>query len=135
MTRLGLPLLLSSAVLAQGMFDLFNGTWSGTTEKGNRLELSTVSSADHHFCLKYGDSVTIDGVYRVTANKGQPHVSFRPEAISESGKSFQTFNLEGWTLQVGQDSRAIIDYQDHKLGLSRFDPESQFLGSTELIRK
>ncbi len=135
LTRLCLVLLLSSMIYAQGMFDLFSGTWSGTTEKGQILELHTESSSAHRFWLKYGESVTIEGVYRVTANKGQPHVSFRPEKISESGKSTENFSLEGWNLKVGQASRAIIDYGDHKLGLSRFDPESQFLGSTELTKK
>jgi hypothetical protein len=117
------------------MFDLFDGTWRGVTEQGQSLELTTVSSSDHHFRLNYGDEIHILGTYRVTANKGQKHVKFKPERISQSNTDTQQFILEGWTLQVGQESLAIIDYHDNKLSIDRFDHESQFLGRSELTKK
>lgn len=123
---------LGASALAQGMFDLPTGTWEGKTDQGKRFSLHTETSADHAFRLEYGTSVVVTGNYRVTATKGQPHVSFTPKTITQNGKILSALTVEGWPLKVGQDSRSILDYQDRNVSLDTFGPEGEYFWRLKL---
>lgn len=122
---------LAGVPLAQGMFDLAEGTWTGKSPQGQRLELHTGSSV-HEFELKYADHWEVRGQYRVTATKGQPHVSFKPTEILEDGQSRRYFELENWPLKVGAESRAILEYSDKCLSMDVFGPEIEFYWRCQL---
>lgn len=123
---------LAGLALAQGMFDLLEGTWAGKTPDGQRLQLHTGSKV-HEFELKYGERWVVRGEYRVTATKGQPHVSFKPTSILEDGHSRKYVEVEKWPLVVGRESRAILDYQDKKLQFDVFGPEIENYWRAELV--
>lgn len=123
---------LTGLALAQGMFDLFEGTWVGKSPAGQRLQLYTGSRV-HDFELKYGEHWVVRGEYRVTATKGQPHVSFKPTSIREDGHSRKYVEVEQWPLVVGRESRAILDYQDKKLQFDVFGPEIENYWRAELV--
>jgi hypothetical protein len=118
--------------LAQGMFDLPEGRWKGTTLSGKTLQLSTQKAQPHHFSLECSPAVKIEGHYRVRANKGQPHVSLIPERILVEHREQASFSLEGWHFWLAQESRAILDYSDSHLNLDSFGQESDFLWRLEL---
>lgn len=122
---------LMVAAWAQGMFDLPDGSWEGRTDQGKRLSLRT--AADHSFRLEYGSSLVVTGQYRVTATKGQPHVSFTPDRITSGGKSVNEFTVEGWPLKVGQDSRSILDFQDKSVSFDTFGPEGEYFWRARLV--
>ena len=125
-------LAVTGLALCQGMFDLFEGSWAGKSPGGHRLQLHTGSKV-HEFELKYGEHWVVRGEYRVTATKGQPHVSFKPTSILEDGQSRKYLEIEKWPLKVGAESRAILDYQDKKLQVDVFGPEIENYWRAELI--
>ena len=127
-----LLIALTGIVLAQGMFDLFEGTWVGKSPAGQRMQLHTGSKV-HEFQLDYGEHWVVRGEYRVTATKGQPHVSFKPTSILEDGESRKYFELEKWPLKVGAESRAIFDSQDKKMQIDVFGPEIEFYWRADLV--
>lgn len=124
-------LALTGGLLAQGMCDLWEGTWLGTSPQGHRLQLHT-GSLVHEFELSYGEHWVVRGEYRVTATKGQPHVSFKPTSILEDGQGRKYLEVENWPLKVGGESRAILDYQDNKLQVDVFGPEIENYWRAEL---
>lgn len=124
-------LALTGLALAQGRFDLFDGTWAGKSPAGQRLQLHTGSKV-HEFELKYGEHWVVRGEYRVTAAKGQHHVSFKPVSILEDGHSRKYVEVEQWPLVIGRESRAILDYQSKKLQLDVFGPEIENYWRAEL---
>lgn len=124
---------LACLALAQGMSDLFEGSWVGKSPAGQRLQLHTGSKV-HEFELKYGDHWVVRGEYRVTAAKGQPHVSFKPTSILEDGHSRKYVEVEQWPLVVGRESRAILDYQDKTLQVDVFGPEIEHYWRAELVQ-
>ncbi len=132
MKMLLMMIALAGLVLAQGMFDLFEGTWAGKSPEGQRLQLHTGAKV-HEFQLEYGEHWVVRGEYRVTATKGQPHVSFKPTSILEDGQSRKYFELEKWPLKVGAESRAILDYQEKKLQIDVFGPEIEFYWRADLV--
>lgn len=125
---LGLSLVAGS--WAQGMFDLFTGDWSGKSPAGQAVQLHT-NKSPHEFELRYGP-YKVRGEYKVTANKGQPHVSFTPSSIEKGGKACDSLDMEQWSLEVGKPSRAILSYRDKGLGMSTFGPESEFYYEMDL---
>lgn len=124
-------LMLACTTLAQGMFDLLEGNWVGQSPAGKRLQLQT-GGTSHWFELQYDEHWVVRGEYRVTATKGQPHVSFKPISILEDGQTRRYFELEKWPLRTGSESRAILDYADHKLSLDVFGPEIEFYWRCQL---
>ena len=124
-------LALTGFALAQGMFDLVEGTWAGKTPSGQLLQLHTGAKV-HEFELKYGEHWVVRGEYRVTATKGQPHVSFKPVSILEDGHGRKYVELENWPLKVGSESRAILDYRDKILNVQTFDPAIEFSWQADL---
>lgn len=124
-------LLLAGATMAQGMFDLLEGTWAGQSPAGKSLQLQT-GGTTHWFELRYDQHWVVRGEYRVTATKGQPHVSFKPTSILEDGHSRRYFELEKWPLKTGSESRAILDYAEHELSMDVFGPEIEFYWRCQL---
>lgn len=124
-------LALTGLALAQGMFDLLEGTWAGKTPEGQRLQLHTGTKV-HEFELKYGEHWVVRGEYRVTATKGQPHVSFKPVSILEDGQSRRFVEVETWPFRIGSESRAILDYRDKALNIQTFGPEIEFCWQADL---
>jgi len=124
-------LVLAGCALAQGMFDLFEGSWAGKTPAGQRLQLHTGGKI-HEFELKYGEHWVVRGEYRVTATKGQPHVSFKPVSILEDGHSRKSVEVENWPLMLGSESRAILDYRDKVLNVQTFGPEIELCWNVDL---
>ena len=131
MRALLLTLALTGNLLAQGMFDLFEGTWAGKSPQGKHVQLHTGAKV-HEFELQYDEHWVVRGEYRVTATKGQPHVSFKPTSILEDGQARKWVELENWPLRVGSESRSILDYGDNKLTMDVFGPEIEFYWRTEL---
>lgn len=127
-----IAMALAGNVLAQGMFDLAEGTWVGKSPEGQRLQLHTGSKV-HEFELEYGEHWVVRGEYRVTATKGQPHVSFKPTAILEDGQSRKYVEIERWPFKIGSESKAILDYGDRKLQVDVFGPEIEFYWRADLI--
>lgn len=125
-------LLLTALSWAQGMFDLPGNSWQGPTARGIMLELQTQRELPHQFQLKYGPEILIQGHYRVTATKGQPHVAFTPDRINQNGQPLQEVSVEGWPFQLGKDSRAILDFNGPGLTLDSFGPDIDFLWRLEL---
>ncbi|MBN9418662.1 hypothetical protein ABS71_19770 [bacterium SCN 62-11] len=128
-----LLIALTGLVLAQGMFDLFEGRWAGKSPEGQRLQLHTGAKV-HDFELEYGDHWVVRGEYRVTATKGQPHVSFKPTKILQDGHTRKYVEIEKWPLVVGRESKAILDYQDEKLQMDVFGPEIENYWRAELVK-
>jgi hypothetical protein len=126
-----LTLALTGSLLAQGRFDLFEGTWAGKTAQGKRLQLHTGSSV-HEFELEYDQHWVVRGEYRVTATKGQPHVSFKPTSILEDGQSRKYVEVENWPLKLGSESRSILNYGDKQLTMDVFGPEIEFYWRIQL---
>ena len=126
-----LVLVLTSLAWAQGMFDLVEGTWAGKTPAGQSLQLLTGDKV-HEFELHYGEHWVIRGDYRVTATKGQPHVSFKPSSIVEDGHSRKYLELENWPLKVGRESHAILDFRDQILNIQTFGDAIEFLWQADL---
>ena len=124
-------LALTGFALAQGMFDLFEGTWAGKTPAGERLQLCTGAKV-HEFELQYGEHWVVRGEYRVSATKGQPHVSFKPTSILEDGHSRKYVELETWPLKIGSESRAILDYRDKVLNVQTFGPAIELAWQADL---
>ncbi len=123
---------LSGLALGQGMFDLLEGTWVGKSPEGHRLQLHTGSKV-HEFELKYGDHWVVRGEYRVTATKGQHHVSFKPTSILQDGHTRKYVEVERWPLVIGRESGAILDYQNKKLQVDVFGPEVENYWRAELV--
>lgn len=123
---------LTFLALAQGMFDLAEGTWVGKTPAGQSLQLHT-GGKEHDFELHYGEHWVVRGEYRVTATKGQPHVSFKPAKILQDGHTRKYVEIEKWPLVVGRESKAILDYQGKRLQLDVFGPEIENYWRAELL--
>ena len=127
-------LVFGSPVWAQGRFELTAGRWQGPVKGVGiaTLEVGGPESKSMLFSLEFLTSdvrrVSAAGVYRVTANKGEPHLSFHIDAIKTEGHlekdALGGYSFSGWQLRPGVDARAIIHYEEGKLVLDAFDPDS-----------
>lgn len=125
-------LALTGLAFSQGPFDLLPGHWSGPGPQGEPLHFSVHQRS---FSIQDGNLATIRGHYRVVANKGQPQVSLRPESIESGGRSLQRHSIAGWQLELGKNSRILLDYNHPNLTFSAFDSEAQLLFDCTLTKK
>ena len=127
-------LLMSTPCLADSRFDLFPGRWQGPVKGLGivTLEVAGPESKGMSFSLEMMSAdvrmATASGAYRVTSNKGQSHFNFHVDGVKCSGRlekdQLGGFNFAGWQLRPGADARGIIRYEEGKLVLDAFDPDT-----------
>lgn len=130
--RLLLPLLLPLLALAQGMFNLPEGSWNGKVQT-SQLNLvigdSQAKTMKMEVITPQKAHLVFDGTYKVTSNKGGPQFLF--EITKASAQGLPGFNpksgydLGKWHLAVGTTGRYLLHYGDQKsLHMDIFDPET-----------
>ncbi|MEW6279293.1 MAG: hypothetical protein AB1758_11760 [Candidatus Eremiobacterota bacterium] len=119
-----LTALTLAAVAAASMFDLLEGTW-----KSDTLTVSVGPPAGRSMVWRTPDQ-TVRGTYQVTANKGQPHVTFHVEAIQPG----PLISMEGMEIKTGDDVHLILDYGGIPDGMTMdlFDAELAHVVRLEL---
>lgn len=128
MRTLTLWLLLAAAVLAQGMFDLVPGTWTGDLQDYDYdFTLQVGSPESKAMSWSIGDQ-TVTGTYKVTSAK-------RPTFAMFTITGGPDVELSGLRLKPGVEVRFALDHPDpNGITLDIFNPDLEPVVHLDLHR-
>lgn len=126
-------LLLLFCVGAQaGMFDLPEGHWEEEPgESFSYFEMKIGSPESKSFELVFGERskdsrmTQLTGTYKVLANKGDPHFSWKITDVTVRGKGPQRAVLGSLTVEKGDELSGYLSLQGDSATLTIFDDQSQ----------
>ncbi len=141
MSLLSLTMLLT-AVAAAGMWDLPEGTW--VAKVGNpygffEMEVGTPESKS--LTLVYGErskdsrKTVLRGRYKVLANKGDIHFSWRLEEVAVTGRGPSTATLGSLDVASGDEISGVFTFEGDSVVATFFDGQSQKLLTRRCSKK
>ena len=122
------------------MFDLPEGTWAEQRDGPySYFEMEIGTPESKSFALVYGERskdsrrTTLQGTYKVLANKGDPHFSWSIEQVSVSGRGPRQATLDGFEVKEGDKLSGHLAWTDNGATLTLFDSKSQVILTRELV--
>lgn len=130
-----LALFLANACWAAEWFGLRPGYWEGKpegadTERSYMFEMGPPTDRRFTFAAVAPDGshaeVVASGMYEVTANEGEPHLTLHVERIyrPETGQDEASAEFSGWTLETHEEARVILSEQGNEMLVHALHPES-----------
>ena len=136
-------ILLFLCVVAQaGMFELPEGNWEEDRgESFSYFEMNIGSPESKSFELVFGERskdsrmTRLTGVYKVIANKGDPHFRWTVSEVTVRGKGPQRAILGSLKVEKGDELSGHLSLDGDSATLTIFDDQSQKVLTRTLVER